>query len=164
MDYLGANCDMIWMNIYYKMYLQKIFSSTFFVKKTAKWHPALFWNSLLVHSVEILSTKKMLDGESYLSHMITMAISFFFFTFEENHMEKGIAVEGTLDINVLACMIVLDGKVVLSGIFSIVIETESDQKQKQKQTVSGAWFHWWLCYSYSYLVVLNIDTNYRVKS
>ena len=51
-------------------------------------------------------------------------------------MEKGIAIEVTLDINVLACMIVLDGKVLLSGIFSMVIETESDQKQKQ--TVSGA--------------------------
>ena len=25
MDYLGANCDMIWMNIYYKIYLQKFF-------------------------------------------------------------------------------------------------------------------------------------------
>ena len=52
-------------------------------------------------------------------------------------MVKAIAVEVTLDKNVLAFMIVLIVKVLLSGIFSKGIERESDQKQKQ--TVSGAW-------------------------
>ena len=53
-------------------------------------------------------------------------------------MVKAIAIEVTLDVNLLACMIVLIEKVLLSGIFSKEIETESDQKQKQKQTVNGA--------------------------
>ena len=49
-----------------------------------------------------------------------------------------IAVEENLDENLLAFMIMLVVEVLLSGIFSRAIVTDSDQKLKQKQTVRGS--------------------------
>ena len=67
MDYLGANCDNIWMNIYDKIYLQNFFPSDVLCRENNKMAPSL-----------VLSAEKMLDDESFFSRTIPMAIGFYF--------------------------------------------------------------------------------------